>query len=319
MNLGTLKTETARLAGRVDGNWSSRIRRFLNEAQRDWASKIPWPTLIKFEDFSSLGTRTMVLPQHVLFVRHAADKTNQRPLYYSEQWDREYPASYFGGASGSPLFTRERGVTAITKQPTTEETYTIKTSQSDVCNVYIGGLVQDTTASGTPDFQYFDKESISVVDDSEVAGTKSFVRVDVIGKDDFTSADIVVRDTSSNVVARIPALEYTAEYRQIELMHIPVAGTVIQVEYINKPAPLIEDYQVPHPSIKPEFLIWHAAALMHFAQGQVDEGTVKMQRATEWLQQEIYKERGFGDRDWRMLPDISYYNDEDQYDSNEDY
>lgn len=313
MNLANLRKEVGQLAGRVDPDWSGRIRRFLNEAQTEWATAVPWPTLVRNEDLTANGNQNMVLPQRVLFVRSVADKTNKRPVTYQQHWDREFPTAYFGETTGAAMLTRERGLVPITSQPSTPMTYSVQAQASDVCTVYIGGLVQDTTASGTPDFQYFDQESIAISNDSVVAGTKSFVRVEVLGKNDFSAADIVVRDSSSNVVSRIPALDYSAEYRQLQFLHIPPAGTVFDMEYIQKPAPLVNDYQVPHPSIKANFLVWYAAGMVHEAQGQLDQARVKMARAQTMLDKEIYRERGHGDRDWRAVPEFNYWNDEDQY------
>lgn len=312
MNLATLRTEAQRLAGRVDIDWNSRTRRFLNEAQEQWALSVPWPTLVRVESFTNHGTRAMVLPPRVRTVLWAADRTNKKPLLANAKWDKDYPDAYFGDKSGAAQLVREQGFVAVTRQPSSG-VLSFKTDTSDVFSCYAGGLREDTTASGTPDLYYFDKEQVNISGSNVVAGSKTFVRVEALGKDDFTPSDVVVRDASSNVIARIPALGYRAEYRQIELMNIPSAGTLIDIGYVQAPPVLVDDYQTPNPSIDTEYLIWYAAGLIHEAQGQAEQAQVKLARAREILERRIYKERMHGEKDLRARPSYDYWGTDDQY------
>lgn len=312
MDLGTLRTEAQRLAGRVDQDFNSRTRRFLNEAIERWAISVPWPTLVKEEDFTSPGTVQLVLPQRVKQVQWIADKTNNRPLDAANAFDREFPASFMQGTAGAAFFWREVGVQAVAQQPAGIGALSYRTDVSDVFNVYADGLAQDTAVS-TADRLYVARERVSIASSSVQGGAVLFQEIHTLGKDDFTPADVVVRDASSNVIARIPAFGYRSEYRRVEFLFVPLAGTVFRVRYLRAPPPLVDDWNIPHTSVDSEYLIWYAAAMIHEAQGQAQQAQIKTARAREILEARIYKERSHGDRDYRALPEPSYWGNEDQY------
>lgn len=311
MNLANLRTEAQRIAGRVDTDFNSRTRRWLNEAQERWALAIPWPTLLRTETFSCKGTQNLVLPQRVKIVNWVGDRTGRRSLMVRDGWEKDFPEAYMSQTPGAPTLVRELGVTPVTAQPATAGILSVKTTTSDVFGVYLGGLCQDTTASGTPDFYFFDEEKVDVNSSSVTAGKKLFVRIEVIGKDDFTPADVVIRDAASNIIARIPAHAYTAEYRQLEFLYVPAVDSQVDVNYVQGPVPMIEEYQVPHPSIKTEYLIWYAAALLHSAQGQMEQAAEKRSIAMDWLNAQIYRERNFGEKSYQGRPDQNYWGAED--------
>lgn len=306
MNLANLRTEAQRLAGRVDTDFNDRTRRWLNEAQEQWAIAVPWPTLVVEEDFTSFGTRQLVLPQRVKQVQWVADKTNRRPLDASNAFDREFPSSFLGDTPGAPFFWREVGVQAVIAQPVVGA-LSVRTTASDVFSVYLEGLAEDTSASGTPNQYFVAREQINVSSSGVHSGATLFRELHTIGKDDYTPADVVVRDTSSNVISRISAHAYRAEYRRIEFVHIPTSGTVFRVRYLRAPTPLVEAWHIPHTSVDTEYLIWHASSLVHEAQGQAELAAIKMARAKEILDRRIYKESSHGDRDYRALPEPSYF------------
>jgi hypothetical protein len=313
VNLANLIIEAQRLAGRVDTGYNDRTRRWINEALDQWAISVPWPTLNRTETFIATGDRTLVLPPRVHTVRWIGDKANQATLFADKHWEREYPGELYGNTAGQAFLWRDAGSVATTRQPASASVLRVDTTASDSFNVYIAGLAEDTSASGTADHYYAIEEQLVVGSSSTYSSAHSYVQVDILGKDDFTPADVSVRD-SAGLLARINAHRYTSEYRQVEFLMIPGAGTQLPIQYIHRPAPLIENYQVPPPSVEPEYLIWYAAGLIHAAQaGQEQEAQIKRARADEILQKRIYKERTHGGQDYRAIPEQGYWANEDQY------
>jgi len=310
MNLGNLITEAQRLAGRVDADWKSRTRRWLNEAQTQWAMEVPWLTLERVESFVTDGTSELILPSRVLTIRWVGDKTNQRPVDAGGAWDREYPSSYFGNTSGTLLFWRDKGITPLARIPTTTDRIWLQTTASDTFNVGISGLAVDTAASGTPDYFYEVSEQIVVINESAYTSTHDFYQIDAIGKDDFTNGDILIY-SGNNQIARLLANEYKTAYRRIEWLKIPPANTELRIAYIARPATLVSDYQIPHPAVDTEYLTWYAASMILTAMNQEDNAAIKRMRADEILRRRAVKERSHGDRDWRAYPEPSYWGSED--------
>lgn len=316
MNLATLIDRAQELAGRKDTSWDVRTRRWLNEAQSQWATELPWPQLKKLEDFTFNSTeasgRVMVFPQRVHKVLRIGDETNKRRLIPASHPDLEFPSSHFQNTSGVALNWREIGAGAVTEQPTSATTLDFQTITSDVFSGYIAGLAQDTTASGTPNELYFNEEEVSISSSDVTTTAGLYVRIDTIGKNDTTTADVTVKN-GSTTIARIPANAYRSEYRRIELTLAPSDGTVFQVEYSQKPRPLLENYQVPAPEVDTDFLVWYASSQIKRAQGNLQEAEFHMNRATQILQRRADFERNVGDQDFRAFPEPLYHADEDQY------
>lgn len=313
MNLGNLIVEAQRLAGRVDTNFNSRTKRWLNEAQEEWSMEVPWPTLIREESFYTDGSRTLVLPPRVRIPLAFGDVSGSRPLDMLKHWDREFPGSFFGNTNGAARFVRPMGIVAVSKEPAATGYLTVKTTASDSISISIEGLTVDTTASGTPNYMVPVREVLTIGADSVYTSVNRYTKIRCLGKDDYSLGDFTFRDSSSNVLAILNKDRFSTEYRRIDLLHIPPAGTEIKVQYLTGPEPLVDTQQVPHPSIDPEYLIWYAAGMLHEAQSEVQQAQIKLARAKEMLNRRIHRETGFGDQDWRALPEPGYWDNESQY------
>lgn len=311
MNFSSIVTEAQRLAGRVDNDWQPRTKRWINEAQEQWAIAVPWPTLVKEEDFTNFGTRSMVLPPRVKGVLRVADKTNAMPLDRAQHWDREAPNQFYGNSNGQGQWWRELGFTSTLRQPAATAVFSCSTPQSCTVNVYVAGLALDTTASGTADQYYFARDVVNVAGSGVYTGTKLFYQIDTVGKDAYTPGDVVVRDGSSNILARVLADSYRSQYRTIDILPIPVSGTVFNIQYTTAPESLIDTWQIPHTAVDIEYLIWYAAGMIAKAQAQEQQSASCLARAKEILDRRIYKERGQGDQDWRVLPSPDYWGHDD--------
>lgn len=312
MNVGEILTQAQRLAGRVDPGFDSRVVRFINEGVDVWARKIPWPTLRRVGDFVATGGRDLVLPPHVLRVVWIADKTNKNPVHPLDPWDREYPVPYMADSSGAPQHWREEGIVPVIAQPTSPATLEVRTTASDSFAVHIAGYARDTTASGTADYEHFVEEILSVGGTGTYSTANQYIRVISIGKDDLTNGDLRVYN-GTTAISRIHRNRYRAEYRRLEFLQIPTAGTEIRVGYLERPPALTQATQQAHPAIDPDYLVWYAAGLIHHSQNQKDMGDVYIARAEQKLEDRIYAERMHGDRDLQGIPDQNYWDNESQY------
>lgn len=315
MNLANLITEAQRLAGRVDSLWNDRTRRWLNEAQTQWALAVPWPDLTRAESFWVSGaTNQIVLPHRVMTVKKIADRTNKRPVRPNAQTDQEYSNELFSATTGPIDFWTEHGVQPVSRQPTAGGALQVYTTASDSFSLFVAGLAENTNASGTSEQFYFEKETLVVSSTSTYSTVKNYVRVDVLGKDDFTNGDVVVSDVSSNLLARLPANAFQCEYRVLQFVRIPDSAVQLDVWYLQRPTPLVDNAQLPPPAVDPEYLIWYAAGMIHSAQeGQEQSAQIKLARAREILDRRIAKERTQGDKDWRAIPEPLYWCNEDGY------
>jgi hypothetical protein len=273
---------------------------------------VPWPSLIKEETFVADGSEKLILPQRVSTLVWAGDKTNKSDIKPARFWDKEFPASFFGRTSGKAEFWRPMGNVAVVRDLTYGKINVI-TTVSDTTTVYLEGLTVNSDASGTADAMHYISEEVLVTGNVAVQSTNDFYSLDTIGKDDYTSADFVIWDASSNVLARLRAKATRCEYQKIEFIHKPTAGTEIWVQYLANPQLLISNNQVPHTSVDIDYLIWYAAANMHDAQGQAQEAELKRTNAERILNRKIHKLKSHGDRDFRVIPEFSYWNFDDDY------
>lgn len=305
--------EAQRRVGRVDSGWDARTRRALNFALEEWARARPWPTLKRHETFLTDGTSRLVLPPRVMVVNWLADKTNLRPLYPDRNMDRNAPANFLAGTNSAAFRWNELNVQPVTSQPGSGSPSAL-VFQSQTVNpttIHVTGLAIDTNASGTADYLHFAEEFVSVPSTDPVTGTLLYASVESIGKDAQTLSDIVVWDTSSNPIGRIPANGYRSEYRQLELLFTPPAGTQIEVGYLTQPPALATDPQVPHPAVDPNYLITYAASILAQEQNQSTIAELMASRAERILERKADQEIVQGEDDFSIQPDPRYWDYED--------
>lgn len=312
MNVGELITRAQRLAGRVDAGFDSRTLQFLNEGVDRWARAMPWPTLRKVGRVVADGTRDLIFPSHVFQVVWLADESNKEPIEYRDQWDRQDPSGYLGNAVGNASWWREQGVVPVSVQPITPQQIIVRTTVSDTFSVHLAGISIDTAQSGTANYEYFAEEQISVTSSGPHTSSNLYVRLMTVGKDDLTPGDLLV-NTGSTQIARIAKNRYRAEYRHIELLTIPPAGTLIRAGFLEAPGPLVANHQQPHTSINPEYLAWYAAGLIHKSMNEGDLYLACDQKATEILGSRINKERTHGDEEVQSYPDNAYWGYENRF------
>lgn len=318
MKLGTLIDRGQELADRKDTSWDGRCTRFVNEAIKQWSTKLPWPTLQRAEDFTfnsreSTG-RVLTLPQYVQKVLRVADDTNNVVLRPGNSPDLDFPNKHLDNAAGAALFYRELGFAALHKQPASAAAIRVQSTASDAATIYVSGLALDTSASGTPDELYLTREEIITSGSSITSGSKLFVRVDTIGKDvDSSNSDILVSTAADGQLARLCQDDEQTRYRQLELLNGPPDGTIFQIEYLLKPHPLRATNDHAPPAVDPDYIIWYVASMIHRAQGNIQEAEVLLARANEILEREATFEKNAGDQDFRSFPEPLYWAGENQY------
>lgn len=314
MNALTIIQRAQRLAGRVDAGFDDRSLQFLNEAVEQWATELPWPTLRHTQTYVCDGTRGLTFPDYVRTVRWLADETNLAPLEAREFWDREQPNRFLGNAAGSPYWWQETGIEPIYSQPSVSAPAQIsfRSEVSDTYTVHISGLSINTAASGTAGYEYFTEEQITVAGSGPATSSNFYVKVLSCGKSERTAQDTLVLNGSAQI-GRIPANKQRSEYRRVEFLTIPGAGTRIRAGVIVQPGPLTETFHCPHPSIDLNYLVWYTAGLIHHAQGQADQGNLKIAYADNKLKKRIQQEKLAGDKDLSAIPDQQYWGSEEAY------
>jgi hypothetical protein len=302
VNLGQLITEAQRIGGRVDSDFSTRTRRWLNEAMEIYAMSIPWPTLIQRETVITNGQRNLVLPQRMRVVRWLGDIENKRKIRPNDHMESEFETSFFNPQSSQAFFYRQRGLSPVTSQPTTPTPIVFNTATSDAFSAYISGLVLDTRSSGTANYKVQASEEIILGGTTNYTSVNSYIQIFTVGKNDFTLADLVAYN-GSNVISRVESRRYRAEYRFIEFIHTPPANKELEIEYLAAPEALVDNYQIPQPGIDVDYLIHYAAAKQHLAQNRPELAQGLMAEAQAILNRKIYQERSSQENDLRAIPD----------------
>jgi hypothetical protein len=302
MNLANLIQEAQRIGGRVDTDFNTRTRRWLNEAIETYAMAIPWPTLIQRETVITNGQRNLVLPQRMRVVRWLGDIENKRRIRPNDHMESEFETSFFNPQSSQAFFYRQRGLSPVTSQPSPAAPIVFNTTSSDVFSAYISGLVLDTRASGNANYRVQASEEIALAGTTNYTSINSYIQIFTIGKNDFTPADLVAYN-GSNVISRVEARRYRAEYRFIEFIHTPPADKQLEIEYLAAPEALVDAYQIPQPGIDIDYLINYAAAKQHLAQNRPELAQGLMAEAQAILNRKIYQERADQETDLRAIPD----------------
>jgi hypothetical protein len=289
------------------------VVRWLNEAQDQWNISVPWPQMVEEEEFVCDGSATLLLPARVGAVMWIADKANTRALIKSDNFDREIPRELLGAQVGTPYMYREMGIDPIIKPNLSLGYLSVYATATDTAQIFIEGISVDSAASGYADAHYATNELITVVDNAIYTSVNQYVKITSLGKDKVTEGDYIFSGGGVGTIARLNKGEFRTSYRHIEIAPIPNQGTVIYVNFLRQPNPLVHTYQVSTPGVDNEYLIWYAAAMIREAQGEVQQAAGCFARAQQILDRKIYKERMFGDKDLRAMPDPNYWNDEDQY------
>lgn len=302
MNFADIKQEVKRLTGRNDSGFDTRIEASINRAVRQWARGQPWADLKRTVEVTTVGSsRKLYLPSEVERCIWVIDKSNSKAVERaSEQWDRYETYSYSNDRTGhadewktaglSPVFTDVSGPLAV---------YSDNASDTEL--VYVSGQILPT--GGTAPMMYVETgESWNLNGATPVTGTNSFYRVDSICKADDTTGTVRV-DALGGAVAYLGPYDREACYPVIELLEIPGAAITFKCGVYTRPSRLVNAYQSLPPSVSSDFVIWLAAADIHYQLGEGERSVAATRKAQQIAADECGVEKMFGDWCGQIVPE----------------
>ena len=302
MNFSDLKLEIKRLTGRNDSSFDSRIEQSINRAVRQWARGQPWDDLKRTVDITTVSAaRKLYLPSEVERCVWVMDTSMPRALERaSEQWDRYETYNYAQDQTGyadewrpagmSPVFTDVSGPLAV---------YSDNASDTEL--VYVAGQV--LPSGGSAPLMYVETgESWNLNGATPVTGTNSFYRVDSIAKSADTTGTVRV-DAQGGAVAYLGPYDREACYPVIELLKIPGSGTSFRCGVYTRPPRLVNAYQSLPPSVSSDFVIWLAAADIHYQLGEGERSIAATRKAQAIASDDCGVDKMFGDWNGQIIPE----------------
>ena len=310
MKLSDIVLNAQRKAGRVDPDFNERTRIWINEAKERWIMSSPHPDIRFSEDFTCDGTQNLYLPGYIRKIVYIMDKTNKRPVYRHEEWDREAPSLFAEKTSGSARWWREIGKSPVSAQPTQASQVYLDPAAVENVVCYVEGLAQDTLVSGTAVNRYLCQEVVTCMSGGETQTGNFYVQMLTIGKNTLTAGDVTVAYASGGTtIARLFRNAYSTSYNHVQLLLVPPKGTVVTVKYVLGIPDLVDDNHVVHPAVNAEYLAWYAAGCIHKAMNQGSMAEQAYAHAEELLSRETLHEQNHGDQDLRTIPDYEYFQD----------
>lgn len=297
-------TQALRLANRVDPNYRQRALDAVDRNVRYFAERIPWPSLERRENFVANGSEFFVFPSRVRSVISIGDRVRQDYVPPGDHFERQYPAWELGTKpAGGPFKWRHLGVVPVIQNPTAASTLTFNTTASDSQTVYVKGLAQDTTASGTS-LEYFETSEIIVAQETPAATTNSYVEVLALDADTLDkSNDIIFKYTTGSVpAARMRANERRPNYQKIQWLAAPAAGNTLTVRYYTDPPKIVSESHELDPQISEDFLIWRTVGDLHWISEQPQAAQAAWDKADGLLQTKIQAQQNHGDRLEQAIP-----------------
>lgn len=311
--IANLVDRVQRRADRVDSNYRVRTLDALDEAVQWYAKAVPWPSLMRFEQFLTHGSEFIVLPDRVLKVISIGDVTNSSMLEPGSNFGRRRRGAYFQRTGGRLCEWRDVGLVPVTSQPNTDTTLIFQSTASDnAFDVFVKGLVRDTTASGTALELYEVEETVSISSTATVASSNSFVRVLALQKPRPTNGDLTVTYTTGDQrAARLPSWEARPLYPQIQLSLVPSVQATLEVEYFRRPDRLVSENGAIDPSMDEEALIWRAVGNMHWKDQEGQQAETAWRKAVEIVESKKNVEETFGEKDFHVEPFSPGYFDQE--------
>lgn len=298
---GDIIVEVQRLTGRNDSGYVDRIKAAVNRAVEEWARLLPWPGLQRIGDINHAGGRELVLPSDVDRLVWIMNKSTPAAVAAGDgHWDECFPAEFANDTVGTPYQWEDAGYTP-TWTGVTGPLQVWSTGASDAAVIFITGFNQDTAISG-PLGVYQVAEAVNIVGATPYTTTSMFQTVESIGKSADTDGVIKIA-CGGVVVSMIGPLEADARYRKIRFMNIPAAGTVFKYYGYTRPPRMVNSSQVPPATVGADYLMWQAAADIHFELREGDRSKYCSSRAAAIAQGVITKEQQFGDSTSRIVPE----------------
>lgn len=307
--VASLIDRAQRIANRVDSSYRERARDALDEAIQWHAMESPWDKLLFQEDFPTSGSEYLTLPDRVARPVWIADATNRLKLQAGGNDWADMPI-FLAKTGGTACEWKSVGVVPVTRQPETASRLVATASVSESFNIGVKGLVEDTSASGTP-FQFYEAfEELMVSDDSGVTSANEYVQIYQISKERGTSADVRFTYGTDETVSRIPSWESQPRFHRLQFMPVPPANISLRVSYFRRPDRITSEAQPLDPNINEEALVWRAAGNIHWHQNELQNAQLAWAKADQFLAAETKQQETHGERDHSVQPWFGYLNRE---------
>lgn len=300
MNRSNLRTEIARLTGRNDAGFDSRINAALNRALREWGHQHPWDSLRTIETITHPGGRTLVFPRYVDRAIWLLDKTNQKAIdAATRQWDREKTWELSQNYVGYAETWEPAGYQAVCTNVTNGVSL-LSSNNSDNKTAYLTGTVRLAGSTETVD-TYIGGESLVLSGATGVTCTSSFLTIDSIHLSDYPTGTVSVK-CGGSTIGIIGPYDTESRYFAGRLMDIPAANTVFLYGAVRIAPPLISDSQAPPPCVDPDYLVWQAASDIHWQLHEGQRYQEALQKAQHILNERMGTERMGSDQCSRIVP-----------------
>lgn len=308
--------QALRLVNRVDASYRQRALDALDRNVRYYATKMPWPALRRKETFVYQSGEYFTFPSRVQSIEAIGDVTTKAYVGPGAHFERQFPDWEMGTkpSGGGPFRWRALGDVQVVQDPSSPSKIKLNTTASDSQSVYVRGLAQDTTASGTA-LEYFEASEIVVAQETPVESTNLYHRVEIIEADlrDRSSDIKVIYSTGSLPAARIPKNERTASYRKIQWLATPTTGSQFEVLYLARPAQIASESQQLPPEVPDDFLVWRVVGDLQYLAEQPQAAALAWQRADQLVGQQMSAELGHNDNLIQAIPYAPMVDTEDDF------
>jgi hypothetical protein len=295
------------LTDRVDPKYRGRVLAAISRAVEYWAARLPWASLRREETFIANGTQYLTFPERVRSVITITDKNTGREVNPGTNWSRRAGSIHAAKSSAGGYYEwRDVGYEPVIQQPTSPGKLQVRCDVSEAIEVRFEGLLHDSNASGTS-MEYRPTSEVVTMGGTSATNTVStYAEVVSLEKEPNTTGYIQVLDAEDKIIAHIRPTEERAQYRRIQFLGVPTAGTPFLVEYYRRPPQLTSEDQAIDPSVDTEFLIWRAAGDMHWIAKAQQAANQAWGKSDEYLGARISEMQNHGARPQQTEPSFTY-------------
>lgn len=303
-SIGEIINSSLELVNRVDPQHRIRARRAVDRALVFYADKLPWPSLVREEDFTCSGDRTLTFPRRVRSIISMGDVSRQAHIDPGTHFGRQYPSQHYGTPPTGAWQWDDLGLVPTIADPSTDTTLNISTTQSEAVLVTIHGFLRDSTSSGTA-LELYEGTEVVTLGGAAQNTSNAFVRVKSIEKDGLdTDCDVLIKFNEPTVktVARIGAHERGPQYRRVQFLGKPTAGNTVRVAYYERPTRIVAEDVNLDPAVYPDVLIWRVVGDLHWINEDPQAAQIAWAKAEKMMDERIRAQTAQGEQLMQAIP-----------------
>lgn len=311
MNLGQLIESIVERTGFDDANFRPNWISFINESVREFGRRHPWPGLEdNYNDVLRSGQQYYIVPEYADDIVSILNTTDKTPIGRQTDFAGQAPSVYGAETTGTPLNYDHVGEVATTATPT-GYLWVNSSDASDIETLFVTGLFENTSASGTALHYTQRVEEISANGASPVTLTTLFANIISISKATATDGDYFIYDAgnSDERIGFIPKDGTESSFRRLEFVFVPASDTNVRIRYRRRIMPLRQDAQSPPPGVRPDFIVDHAISIYQRQNEQYQKAQFHEQKASAVIQREANKEQNWGEPGSFIHPQVNVSND----------